>query len=81
MAEFPDHCAGVALATGPTAAEIKLEPVGKQPSKRDQAETRRRLEQLSGVKMGDEDLASLMELVEQLPQPGPEDILRLADRP
>lgn len=79
MVEFPDHCAGVALATGPTAAEVKLEPVGKQPSKREQAEIRRRLEQLSGVKMSDEEFASLEELFEQLPQPGPEDILRLAE--
>jgi hypothetical protein len=79
LAEFPDHCAGVTLVRRPTAAGITLEPVGKEPSKRDLAGFKRGLEQLTGEKMSDEEFASFMELFEQLPQPGPEDILRLAE--
>jgi hypothetical protein len=79
MVEFPDHCAGVTLVEGPTGAGITLVPAGKKPpGKRDQAEFRRRLEQLSGEKMSDQEFAAFMELFERFPQPGPEDIARLA---
>jgi hypothetical protein len=53
MTKFPDHCAGVSLVMGQAATAIKVEPVGKQPTPRDLAAFRKKLEQLAGERMTD----------------------------
>lgn len=78
MIEFPDHCAGVVLVLGQEVAGITVEPVGKDPSPQDLAGFRRRLEQLTGEKMSDQEFASFMELFEQIPQPSPQQLAELA---
>jgi hypothetical protein len=77
MTGFPDHCAGVAVVMGQAATAIKVEPVGKNPTPRDLAAFRKKLEQLTGERMTDEELASFMKLFEQFPQPTPEQLAEL----